>query len=238
MPLILLAQQGILFGTISDSLSNPIQTATISIPQFNTGTTTDSLGYYELQMPSRVDFTLIVQHLNYTIHKDSLSLDPGEKRRFDVILRQRIRVLDSIAITSSTDDDVRDQASVYTIEPKNIEYLPSPFNDFNQVLATLPGVVSNNELSSTYSVRGGNFDENLVYVNDIPVYRPFLIRSGEQEGLSFINPDLTREVNFSSGGWQPTNTKASASRALMIRAEFVKRRIGDLLGLTMVSPGG
>ena len=212
MPVMLVAQQGILFGTIKDSLNNPVHTASISVPEFNTGTTTDSLGYYELSLPSRVDFTFIVQHLNYEIHKRILQLEAGERKKIDVILSQRLRVLDSVSITSGPGDLVRDQVSVYTLEPRNIEYLPTPFNDFNQMLVTLPGVVSNNELSSTYSVRGGNFDENLVYVNDIPVYRPFLTRSGEQEGLSFVNPDLTREVNFSSGGWQPEYGDALSSR--------------------------
>jgi hypothetical protein len=211
MPMMLMAQQGILFGTISDSLNNPIQTATISIPEINTGTTTDSLGNYELTLPSKINFTFIVQHLNYNIYKDTLRLEPAERKLLDVTLSQRLRVLDSISITSAPDDEVRDQVSVYTLKPKSIEYLPTPFNDFNQILVTLPGVVSNNELSSTYSVRGGNFDENLVYVNDIPVYRPFLTRSGEQEGLSFINPDLTKEVNFSSGGWQPEYGDALSS---------------------------
>lgn len=69
-------------------------------------------------------------------------------------------------------------------------------------LKSLPGVNSNNELSTQYSVRGGNFDENLVYVNEIEIYRPFLIRSGQQEGLSFINPDLIQNIDFSSGGFK------------------------------------
>jgi hypothetical protein len=80
--------------------------------------------------------------------------------------------------------------------------MPSPFGDFNKVIATMPGVVSNNELSSTYSVRGGNYNENLVYVNDIEIYRPFLVSSGQQEGLSFVNPDMVKSVEFSSGGFQ------------------------------------
>ena len=202
VPGVLLAQRGVLFGNVTDSLDNPVQIATISIPEFNTGATTDSLGYYEMTLPSQVDFTVIVQHLNFEKQSLRLKLEPGEKRAQNIILRTRIRVLDSVSVISTAESDVRDQVSVYSLEPKSIENLPSPFNDFSKVLVTLPGVVSNNELSSTYSVRGGNFDENLVYVNDIPVYRPFLVRSGEQEGLSFINPDLTREVLFSSGGWQ------------------------------------
>ena len=70
------------------------------------------------------------------------------------------------------------------------------------ILKTLAGVSGNNELSSQYNVRGGNFDENLVYVNEIEVYRPFLVRSGQQEGLSFINSDLVHNIDFSAGGFQ------------------------------------
>ena len=70
------------------------------------------------------------------------------------------------------------------------------------MIKTLPGVSSANELSSQYSVRGGNFDENLVYVNGIEIYRPFLTSSSQQEGLSFINSDLVSEINFSSGGFE------------------------------------
>ena len=80
-------------------------------------------------------------------------------------------------------------------------YLPTVGNSIEALIMTLPGVVSNNELSLQYSVRGGNFDENLVYVNGIEIFRPFLVRSGEQEGLSFINPNLVSTVQFSAGGF-------------------------------------
>ena len=89
------------------------------------------------------------------------------------------------------------------LNPKSILVIPSAFGDFSKVLSTLPGVASNNELSSTYSVRGGNFQENLVYVNGIQVYRPFLASTGRQEGLSFINPDFVQDISFYAGGWQP-----------------------------------
>jgi len=80
--------------------------------------------------------------------------------------------------------------------------LPSANASIESVLKTLPGVSFNNELSTQYNVRGGNFDENLVYVNGIEVYRPFLVRSGQQEGLSFVNPNLTQNIDFSAGGFQ------------------------------------
>ncbi|MCK7529590.1 MAG: Plug domain-containing protein [Marinilabiliales bacterium] len=79
--------------------------------------------------------------------------------------------------------------------------IPSVTGGIEAAIATLPGVASFSELSSSYSVRGGSYDENLVYINDVEVYRPYLIRSGQQEGLSRINPDLTASVNFSPGGF-------------------------------------
>ena len=79
--------------------------------------------------------------------------------------------------------------------------MPSPTGNIEDLVKTQIGVSSNNELSSGYSVRGGNFDENLVYVNDIEVYRPFLVRSGQQEGFSFANPNMVQNINFSAGGF-------------------------------------
>ena len=88
------------------------------------------------------------------------------------------------------------------IKPKQVSILPTGNSGVEAMIKTLPGVSSANELSSQYSVRGGNFDENLVYVNGIVIYRPFLISSSQQEGLSFINSDLVSEINFSSGGFE------------------------------------
>ncbi|MGB0789622.1 MAG: TonB-dependent receptor plug domain-containing protein, partial [Marinirhabdus sp.] len=93
-------------------------------------------------------------------------------------------------------------AGITTITPEAIRKIPGANAGVENLLKSLPGVSGNNELSTQYAVRGGNYDENLVYVNEIEVYRPFLIRSGQQEGLSFVNSDLTAKVNFSAGGFQ------------------------------------
>ncbi|MDR2848176.1 MAG: TonB-dependent receptor plug domain-containing protein [Bacteroidales bacterium] len=93
------------------------------------------------------------------------------------------------------------QGTLQRIETGNIGQLPNPSGNFEALLKIQAGVSSNNELSAQYSVRGGNFDENLVYVNNIEIHRPLLIRSGQQEGLSFINPDLVASVDFSAGGF-------------------------------------
>ena len=87
------------------------------------------------------------------------------------------------------------------IDTKTITLIPSANAGIEDLIKTMPGVSSHNELSSTYSVRGGNYDENLVFVDDIEVYRPFLIRAGQQEGLSFLNPDLVSSILFSAGGF-------------------------------------
>ena len=88
------------------------------------------------------------------------------------------------------------------IKPKHVRIIPGNSIGVEAVLKTLPGVSSANELSSQYSVRGGNFDENLVYVNGIEIYRPFLVRSGQQEGLSFVNTDMVGSILFSAGGFE------------------------------------
>ena len=90
---------------------------------------------------------------------------------------------------------------IVVLDPKIISRIPGPNAGVEAIIKTQAGVSSNNELSSGYSVRGGNFDENLVYVNDIEVYRPFLVRSGQQEGLSFANPNMVSNINFSAGGF-------------------------------------
>lgn len=90
---------------------------------------------------------------------------------------------------------------VIVLNPKTVISIPGPAENIEGMIKTQMGVSSNNELSSGYSVRGGNFDENLVYVNDIEVYRPFLVRSGQQEGLSFANPNMVSNINFSAGGF-------------------------------------
>lgn len=105
-------------------------------------------------------------------------------------------------VVESKDTLLQEETSAFRFTALQAKRAPTPFGDFNKILASLPGVVSNNELSSSYSVRGGNYDENLLYVNGMMVYRPLLIRAGQQEGLSFVNPDLVEEVRFYTGGWE------------------------------------
>ena len=196
------AQNGLVQGSVMDSTGVGIPNANISVVGTTKGTITNPEGSFCLTLESGA-YELIFSHLEHQPLSRPVVLGPEDTVELDIVLRPFVRLLDQVEISSNRDNEiVRREAGLMQVEPEAAKMLPSPFGDFNQVLATLPGVVSNNELSSSYSVRGGNYDENLVYVNDIPVYRPFLVSAGQQEGLSFINPDLVGSANFSSGGWQ------------------------------------
>ncbi len=181
-------------------LSEPLQGVYVFVRNINRGTQTDGAGKFNIRLPAETDLLIEVSYLGMATKKYNIRLKTGEVRQLNVGLEEEIKEGKTVEITGRR--DLREQVSVTTLDPKIAKLMPSPFGDFNKVLATLPGVVSNSELSSTYSVRGGNYNENLVYVNDMEIYRPFLISAGQQEGLSFINPDLVKSVEFSSGGFQ------------------------------------
>lgn len=195
------AQKTLVTGKITDVNGEVIPGVNISVDGSNSGTISNDKGTYELRVTPNQDIVIIYSHISYKSVRKQISLSSAEKRVIDIILETDTEVLKGVEVSGK--QDFREQVSVTTISPKSVEALPTPFGDFNKILATLPGVVSNNELSSTYSVRGGNFDENQIYVNNIPIYRPFLISNGQQEGLSFVNPNLVKSVEFSAGGWQP-----------------------------------
>ena len=124
-------------------------------------------------------------------------LKKGQEYVLNIILKESNTLLDDIIVK----DQKSRKNNLSRIKTKHVEVIPGSSGGIESVLKTLPGVSSANELSSQYSVRGGNFDENLVYVNGIEVYRPFLIHSGQQEGLSFVNSDLVGSILFSAGGF-------------------------------------
>src|SRR5699024_10297116 len=120
----------------------------------------------------------------------------GETITRDITMHRLANVIQEVEVK---DQATRGQAGNVEVNLESDDINPSPIGGVEGIIKTLVG--SNNELTSQYTVRGGNFDENLVYVNDFEIYRPFLVRSGQQEGLSFVNSDLTGGVNFSVGGF-------------------------------------
>lgn len=203
LPLGVLGQYATVTGTVLNQKKEPLELATISIKGTTTGVQTDVVGKFILQIPANREVILLVRYLGFKEEERSVQLKPNGLVELQFILVPGLRQLKAVEVQGKQENDTREQVSLTRLDPKLTKELPSAFGDFNKLLVTLPGVSSNNELSSTYSVRGGNYDENLVYVNGIEIYRPFLISNAQQEGLSFVNPDLVGSIDFSSGGWQP-----------------------------------
>jgi hypothetical protein len=197
------AQQGEIEGFVTGSTGLPLQGATVSLPDQLRTLSTDSIGYFRVSLAAPDTILLRISYIGYKPYVQRIPLAAGELKRLTIQLKEEGRLLKEVAVQQDRQQEIlREQSSVSRIAPEQIQHLTSPFGDISAVLATLPGVNQNNELSSSYAVRGGNFDENLVYVNEIPVYRPFLLRAGQQEGLSFVNPSMVQSLQFSAGGWQ------------------------------------
>ncbi len=192
------AQQDIIQGRIVDENGEPIPAVNVIIKSDRSkGTISNIDGYFSLEIATGT-YDLIFSHVQYGTYE--LTDIPTGVSDFIVTLSPNATQLEDVKVEGQRERDAIDPAM--KIDAKSARNLPSAFGDFSKVLLTLPGVAANNELSSAYNVRGGNFDENLVYVNDIPVYRPFLANAGRQEGLSFINPDMVGDINFYAGGWE------------------------------------
>ena len=190
-------QEGTIFGKMTDADQNPVFNVNIKILGNPGGTTTNREGNFELRVPSGKNVKLLISHISYESDSLVIQLKPGERKEISKMLKKSRTELQSV--------EVRDQHiqtnSFNRLSPKSVTFIPTMGGGVEDLIKTMPGVSSRNELSTEYSVRGGNYDENLVFVNDIEVYRPFLVRSGQQEGLSFINPDLVSTISFSAGGF-------------------------------------
>ena len=184
-------------GKVIDSEGGPMDLVTVAVPAASTGTFTNEKGEFKLKIASSDTVEVVFSYLGYRRETRKL-VDPAEKVSLTVRMYNKDRTLSEVQIREHR----RQMSTLQKIDPKDWKLMPDASGgSIEALLATMPGVHSNNELSSQYSVRGGNFDENIVYVNGIEIYRPQLIRTGQQEGLSFINPDMVGSVGFSSGGY-------------------------------------
>lgn len=190
------AQTATVFGKVTDNQNGEfIIGATVIIVDANKGVATNKDGRYELFIPTNQDIIIEVSYVGFLKKRDTINLKSGEKLERDFALE--LLVENEIIIKAKRENGTLIE------NVKALEMLPIASGNLESALPTLfMGVRSSNELSAQYSVRGGNYDENLVYVNDFEIYRPFLIRSGQQEGLTFPNIDLIRDLSFSSGGFQ------------------------------------
>jgi len=185
-------------GTLEDSKGIPLDMVTVVLKEYPTlGTTTNAKGEFLLRIPAGKQLTIIFSSIGYKTFSDSVYAKPDETIIKKIVMPAQNLELAEIVVREQR----RNGSSIISLDPKIVNSMSSASGGIEAGLKTLPGVSSNNELSSQYTVRGGNFDENLVYVNDVEVYRPFLVRSGQQEGLSFINSDMVSTIDFSAGGF-------------------------------------
>jgi hypothetical protein len=183
-------------GVVLDENNQPVENVNVS---YQTKTSsTDKNGFYQIVVPANQKVVLVFTHTSLKSITVTLQLKPNEEFEYHVMMNDKAEQLSDVIITSNR----RRVQGITSIEPETIKTNPSAMPGVESVLKALPSVNANNELSSGYNVRGGNYDENLVYVNEIEVYRPFLIRSGQQEGLSFTNTDMVQKIDFSAGGFQ------------------------------------
>ncbi|OXG04441.1 outer membrane receptor protein involved in Fe transport [Flavobacterium araucananum] len=191
------AQKAHVKGVILDHQNRPV--GDVNIAALGTIVQSDSNGFFEIDVPSNKKTSLIFTHISLKMMSLTVSLKPNEIFVFNPVMSNSEEQMGEVFVSSKNKKRVQ---GIATIDAATIKKIPGANAGIENILKTLPGVNSNNELSTQYAVRGGNYDENLVYVNEVEVYRPFLIRSGQQEGLSFTNTDLVQNVDFSAGGFQ------------------------------------
>lgn len=185
-------------GYVRDADGNPLELVNIRIKNTLNGAMTNEKGYYSITTAPGDSLTLIYSCLGYNKAERIIPVAATDIR-LNVQMNYTSLELGEVAVTA-----IRKQTTTMeSMKADKVKLIPDPAGgSIESLVVTFAGVSSNNELSSQYSVRGGSYDENIVYVNGLEVFRPLLIRSGQQEGLSFINPDLTESVNFAAGGFE------------------------------------
>ena len=193
----LFAQQVVLRGSVLDVERQPVSNANIIIKETGKGTSASSTGAFELMLPMQKIVALRIEAIGYTPVDTVVATFSNRLPPFSIMLEETYTDIEQVAVIGTR----KQYATLEPIDVRTISAMRSSSLGIENLIKTLPGVQSANELSSQYSVRGGTFDENLIYIDGAEVYRPTLIRSGNQEGLSVINPDMVEKLSFSAGGF-------------------------------------
>jgi hypothetical protein len=184
-------------GKVVDDNENPLPNVSIVILGKQIGISTNDSGYFRIQVPADKAFALVFTYTGLRPEQKNFLLNENEEEKLTLRMEKGENVLQEVIVTDQRD---RREAGLIRPNPKTVINLPSAITGVESLIKIFVG--SNNELTSQYSVRGGSYDENLIYVNDFEIFRPYLVRNGQQEGLSFINPELVRNINFYNGGFQ------------------------------------
>lgn len=189
---------GVLYGKITDEDGKAVELVNVAVQNTPYGVVSDSRGSYSLTLPTDTLINVVFSFIGYEEIRLELMLKPDEKRKHDV----QMKVVSTMLPEMMVQDQSIKASTITRIDARETILLPTAgAGGVEDMVKTLAGVSSTNELSSQYNVRGGNFDENLIYVNGIEIYKPFLVGSGQQEGLSFINSRLISNIDFSAGGF-------------------------------------
>lgn len=192
------AQTFTLRGRVTDGEGNPVEFASVTCPSQGRATVTSLQGQYELKLLSADSVVVKFSMLGYRT-KTRVLRRPKGTQTLQVTLSEQANTLGEVTVAGQRIQSGQTQ----DISTKPLHSLPSTTgNAVEELIQSQAGVSTHSELSSQYNVRGGSFDENSVYINSVEVYRPFLVRSGQQEGLSVINPDLVERIGFSTGGFE------------------------------------
>lgn len=191
------AQTFILQGKVTDDQNNPVELATVSVVQQGRMTMTNLKGEFSIQLLSTDSVVVRFSMVGYKTKTRVLRNPKGRQTLLIQLLDDN--TIDEVVVT----EQVRQTGTTQQLKPEDMKRTPSATgNAVEELVQAQAGVSTHSELSSQYNVRGGSFDENFVYINDVEIYRPFLVRSGQQEGLSIINPDMVEKIGFSSGGFE------------------------------------
>lgn len=191
------AQTFTLQGKVTDSSMSPVELATVSVIEQGKMTMTNLKGEFSIQLRSADSVVVRFSMVGYKTKTRVLRRPRGKQTLL-------IQLYDDNQLAGITvTEKKRQTGSTQQIETKDIKNTPSVTgNAVEELIQSQAGVSTHSELSSQYNVRGGSFDENSVYINNVEIYRPFLVRSGQQEGLSIINPDMVESIGFSTGGFE------------------------------------
>ena len=184
-------------GRVLDENERPLPGVSVVILGRQTGIITSDSGHFRLKVPADKAFAIQFSFSGYKIQQKNFLLNENEEESITVKMEKGATVLPGVTVSNERQ---RETAGQVQINPKYALTLPAPVTGIESLIKIFVG--SNNELTSQYNVRGGSYDENVVYVNDFEIFRPYLIENAQQEGLSFINPELVQNVNFYSGGFQ------------------------------------
>ena len=184
-------------GKVLDENEQPLAKVSIIMLGRETGISSSDSGTFRMRVPADKAFALLFSYTGYKTVQQNFLLNDKEQEQVLIRMEKSRQVLPGITVNDERD---RKEAGLIRINPKDAINIPSPTGGIESLIKVFVG--STNELTSQYSVRGGNYDENLIYVNDFEIFRPYLVSNAQQEGLSFINPEMTRNVSFYNGGFQ------------------------------------